>query len=87
MISGMTPWTLKLTFDKGERTLLGGQIVSADIAPTKEIDAVSALILGRKTVEEITVFAAAGNPDISSEPSLEPIALAAEQCLHKLGRS
>ena len=87
MISGTTPWTLKLTFDKGERTLLGGQIVSADIAPTKEIDAVSALILGRKTVEELTVFAAAGNPDISSEPSLEPIALAAEQCLHKLGRS
>lgn len=85
MIPGMTPWTLKLVFDRNKRTLIGGQILSRDIAPVKEIDAVSALILGRKTVEEITVFATAGNPDISSEPSLEPLTIAAEQCLQKMG--
>jgi NADH oxidase (H2O2-forming) len=82
----MTPWTLKLVFDRNQRTLIGGQILSRDIAPTKEIDAVSALILGRKTVEDVTVFVTAGNPDISSEPSLEPLTIAAEQCLQKMGR-
>jgi len=84
MIPGVTPWTLKLVFDKRSRMLIGGQIISTDVMPIKEIDAVSALILGRKTVEDLTVFMAAGNPDCSSEPSLEPIAIAAEQALQKL---
>ncbi len=84
MIPGMTPWTLKLVFDKNSRRLIGGQIMSVDIPPVKEIDAISALILGRKTVEDITVFMAAGNPDCSSEPSLEPISIAGEQVLQKL---
>ena len=84
MIPGMKPWTLKLVFDKNSRKLLGGQIVSVDIAPIKEIDAVSALILGEKKVEDLTVFMAAGNPDCSSEPSLEPITIAAEQVLQKM---
>lgn len=86
MIPGMTPWTLKLVFDRNKRTLIGGQILSKEISPAKEIDAISALILGRKTVEDITVFTTAGNPDISSEPSLEPITIAAEQCLQKMGK-
>ena len=86
MIPGAKPWSLKLVFDKEKRILIGGQILSADMAPIKEIDAISALIMGRKTVEELTVFATAGNPDISSEPSLEPITIAAEQCLQKLSR-
>ena len=84
MIPNMKPWTLKLVFDKNSRKLIGGQIVSGDIPPVKEIDAISALILGGKTVEDITVFMAAGNPDCSSEPSLEPIAIAGEQALQKM---
>jgi NADPH-dependent 2,4-dienoyl-CoA reductase/sulfur reductase-like enzyme len=84
MIPGMKPWTLKLVFDRNSKRLLGGQIVSSEIAPVKEIDAVSALILGGKAVEDLTVFMAAGNPDCSSEPSLEPIAIAGEQALQKL---
>lgn len=84
MIPGMKPWTLKLVFDRGSHKLLGGQIVSDEIAPIKEIDAVSALILGRKTAEDLTVFMTAGNPDCSSEPSLEPIAIAGEQALGRL---
>jgi NADPH-dependent 2,4-dienoyl-CoA reductase/sulfur reductase-like enzyme len=86
MISGAKPWTLKLVFDAAKRTLIGGQILSEDVSPVKEIDTISALILGRKTVEELTVFATAGNPDISCEPSMEPIAIAAEQCLQKMGK-
>ena len=84
MIPGAEPWTLKLVFDRNSRKLVGGQIVSVDVSPVKEIDAVSALILGGKTVEDLTMFMAAGNPDCSSEPSMEPIALAAEQVLQKL---
>jgi NADPH-dependent 2,4-dienoyl-CoA reductase/sulfur reductase-like enzyme len=85
MIPGKKPWKLKLVFDRNNRILIGGQIISEDVAPVKEIDAISALILGRKSVEDVTVFATAGNPDISCEPSLEPIAIAAEQCLQKMG--
>ncbi|MFH1688339.1 MAG: FAD-dependent oxidoreductase [bacterium] len=84
MIPDSKPWTLKLVFDRDSRRLIGGQIVSHDMPPVKEIDTVSALILGGKTAEDLTVFMAAGNPDCSSEPSLEPIAIAGEQALQKL---
>ena len=84
MISGMKPWTIKLVFNKGTQKIIGGQIVSDSHAPGKEIDTVSALILGEKTIPELTTFICAGHPDCSSEPSLEPIAIAAEQALQKL---
>jgi len=84
MISGMLPWTIKLVFDKKTQKLIGGQIVSHTIGPSREIDAISAFILGRKTIGDLTTFTAACNPDISSEPSAEPITIAAEQALQKL---
>ena len=84
MIPGMKPWTLKLVFDKATHKLLGGQIISNSSAPVKEIDAINALIVGEKTISELTTFMCAGNPDCSSEPSAEPITLAAEQALQKI---
>ncbi len=84
MIPGMKPWKLKLVFDKKSQQLIGGQIVSHAIAPAREIDAVSAFILGGKTISDLTTFTSACNPDISSEPSAEPITIAAEQALQKL---
>lgn len=84
MIPGMKPWKIKLVFDRKTQKLIGGQIVSHTVGPAKEIDAISALILGGKTIPEITTFLCAGNPDISSEPSMEPITIAAEQALRKL---
>lgn len=84
MIPGMKPWKLKLVFDKKTEKLIGGQIVSHSIAPAREIDAVSAFILGGRTISELTTFTSACNPDISSEPSAEPITIAAEQALQKL---
>ena len=83
MIPGVKPWKIKLVFDKSSEKLLGGQIVSHDIAPARQIDAVSAFILGGKTIAELTTFTSACNPDISSEPSAEPITIAAEQALQK----
>ena len=64
--------------------LLGGQIISDAEAPVKEIDAINALILSRKTIPDLTVLMNAGNPDCSSEPSAEPITIAAEQALQQL---
>ncbi len=84
MIPGMKPWKIKLVFDRTSQKLIGGQIVSHAVAPAREIDAVSAFIMGGKTIPELTTFTSACNPDISSEPSLEPITLAAEQALQKL---
>ncbi len=84
MIPGMKPWKIKLVFDRKTEKLIGGQIVSHSIAPAREIDAVTAFILGGKTIPELTTFTSACNPDISSEPSMEPITIAAEQALQKL---
>lgn len=84
MIRGMKPWKLKLVFEKTTEKLLGGQIISHAVAPAREIDAVTALILGGKTISDLTTFTSACNPDISSEPSAEPITIAAEQALQKL---
>lgn len=84
MIPGMQPWKIKLVFDRQTQVLIGGQIVSHTVGPSREIDAVSALILGRKTIGDLTTFTSACNPDISSEPSAEPITIAAEQALQKL---
>ncbi len=84
MIPGMKPWKLKLVFDKETEKLIGGQIVSHAIAPAREIDAVSAFILAGRTISQLTTFTSACNPDISSEPSAEPITIAAEQALQKL---
>jgi NADPH-dependent 2,4-dienoyl-CoA reductase/sulfur reductase-like enzyme len=84
MIPGVRPWTIKLVFDQKTGRLIGGQILSEDIAPVKEIDTVNALILGQKTLYDLTVLMCAGTPDCSPEPNLEPISIAAEQALQKL---
>ena len=84
MIPGVKPWTLKLVFDKGTQRLMGGQILSDSDSAVKEIDVINALIMGEKTIPQITTLMCAGNPDCSSEPSLEPITIAAEQALQKL---
>jgi NADPH-dependent 2,4-dienoyl-CoA reductase/sulfur reductase-like enzyme len=84
MIPGMQPWKIKLVFERESQVLIGGQIVSHTIGPAREIDAVSAFILGKKTIGDLTTFTSACNPDISSEPSAEPITIAAEQALQKL---
>jgi NADPH-dependent 2,4-dienoyl-CoA reductase/sulfur reductase-like enzyme len=86
MIHGVQPWLVKLVFDRGSGKLLGGQILSDSESPVKEIDAVNALLLGEKTVIDLTTLMCAGNPDCSSEPSLEPISLAAEQALQMMKR-
>lgn len=86
MIPGALPWTLKLVFDKDSEKLLGGQIISDDVAPAKEIDNVNALILGEMTASQMSVLMCAGNPDLSSEPSSEPITLASDKALQLINQ-
>lgn len=86
MIPEVKPWTLKLVFDKKTQKLIGGQIISDSEMSAKEIDNVNALILGGKSLSDLTTLMCAGNPDLSSEPSLEPISVAAEQALQELER-
>lgn len=84
MIPGVKPWRIKLVFDRKTQKLIGGQIVAHEVSSGKSIDTVNALILGGKTVSDLTTHMCACNPDISSEPSMEPISIAAEQALQKL---
>ncbi len=84
MIPGVKHWTLKLVFNRNSQKLIGGQIISDSDSPVKEIDTVNALIFGEKTVSDLTTLMCAGNPDCSSEPSKEPITIAAEQVLQQI---
>jgi len=84
MIPGVKRWILKLVFDRNSQKLIGGQIISDSDSPVKEIDTVNALIFGEKTVSDLTTLMCAGNPDCSSEPSKEPITIAAEQVLQQV---
>jgi NADH oxidase (H2O2-forming) len=84
MIPGVKRWILKLVFDRNSQKLIGGQIISDSDSPVKEIDTVNALIYGEKTISDLTTLMCAGNPDCSSEPSKEPITIAAEQALQQI---
>jgi NADH oxidase (H2O2-forming) len=84
MIPGVQPWRIKLVFDKKTQKLIGGQIVAHAVASAKSIDTINALIWGGKTISDLTTHMCACNPDISSEPSLEPISIAGEQALQKI---
>ena len=84
MIPGMKAWTIKLVFDKASQRLIGGQIISDSDSAVKEIDTVNALIVGENKITDLVTLMCAGNPDCSSEPSKEPITIAAEQALQKV---
>jgi NADPH-dependent 2,4-dienoyl-CoA reductase/sulfur reductase-like enzyme len=84
MIKGMTPWTLKVIFDTETRKVIGSQIVSMSEAPVKEIDTMNmAIRMGAKPEDLITINCA-GHPDLSSEPSLEPISIIGVQASGKI---
>jgi len=48
MIPGAKPWRIKLVFDRKTEKIIGAQIVSHSVAPSRKIDAISAFILGGK---------------------------------------
>ena len=84
MIKGMMPWTLKVIFDSQTRKVIGSQIVSMSEAPTKEIDTMNMAIRMGAEPEDLITINCAGHPDLSSEPSLEPIAIIGIQASGKI---
>jgi len=90
MVEGGKPYTIKLIFDENTKKIIGGQIVSHSEVSVRYIDVVALAIRCGLTALELTTFRCAGHPELSPEPSAEPIALAAEDIfreLHALGPS
>ncbi len=79
MINGMKPWTLKVVFNKENRKVIGSQIVSMSEAPVKEIDVMNMAIKMGAVPEDLMTINCAGHPDLSSEPSMEPISIVGVQ--------
>ena len=84
MIEGTKPWTLKVIFNRDTRKVIGSQIVSMSEAPVKEIDTMNLAIKLGASPEDLFSINCAGHPDLSSEPSLEPIALVGAQASGKI---
>jgi NADPH-dependent 2,4-dienoyl-CoA reductase/sulfur reductase-like enzyme len=79
MMRDKKPYTVKLIFNKENQRIIGGQIVSDSEAPIKSIDALAIAIRSAWTATQLTTLRCAGQPELSPDPGMEPIALAAEK--------
>jgi NADPH-dependent 2,4-dienoyl-CoA reductase/sulfur reductase-like enzyme len=78
MMRGRKSYTVKLIFDKKDRKIIGGQIVSDSECPVKHIDAIAVSIRAGWNSLDLSTLRCAGQPELSPDPGMEPIALAAE---------
>lgn len=78
MMRGRKPYTIKLIFDKKDKTIIGGQIVSDTECPVKNIDVLAVAIRAHWNSLDLSTLRCAGQPELSPDPGMEPIALAAE---------
>jgi len=78
MIEGAKPYTVKLLFDRATKRLIGGQIIADDERSVRYIDVIALAIRNGWTALDLTTLRCAGQPDLSPEPSAEPITVAAE---------
>ncbi|MBN1454921.1 MAG: FAD-dependent oxidoreductase [Methanomicrobia archaeon] len=84
MIEGGKPYTVKLLFDRTTKKVIGAQIVADDERSVRYIDVISVAIRNGWTALDLTTLRCAGQPELSPEPSAEPIALAAEDAFKEL---
>ncbi len=84
MMEGWKPFTLKLIFDKETKRIIGGQIVSDSGRMAKQIDVITLAIRARMTASDMITIRCAGQPELSPEPSAEPITIASEEAFKKL---
>ncbi|HIE13343.1 MAG TPA: pyridine nucleotide-disulfide oxidoreductase [Desulfotomaculum sp.] len=84
MIEGGKPYTVKLLFDRNTKRVIGAQIVADDERSVRYIDAIALAIRNGWTALDLTTLRCAGQPELSPEPSAEPIALAAEDAFKEL---
>jgi len=84
MMRERKPYTVKLIFDRQSEKLIGGQIVSDSECPVKSIDVIALAIRTGLNVLDLTTLRCAGQPELSPDPGMEPIALAAERVFKAL---
>ena len=84
MMRDKKPYTVKLIFDRQTKKVIGGQIVSLDSSPVKHIDVIAMAIRCGLTVLDLTTLRCAGQPELSPDPGMEPLALAAESVYREL---
>ena len=84
MIEGGKPYTAKLLFDKTTKKVIGAQIIADDERSVRYIDLISVAIRTGWTALDLTTLRCAGQPELSPEPSAEPISLAAEDAFKAL---
>ena len=84
MMRGRRPYSIKLIFDKKDRRLIGSQIVSDSEGPVKHIDAMAVAIRAGWHALELSTLRCAGQPELSPDPGMEPIAITAESIERKL---
>ncbi|MGC9444976.1 MAG: hypothetical protein ACP5E9_08660 [Candidatus Methanospirareceae archaeon] len=85
MLTGVhSTYTVKLLFDRDNKKIIGAQIIADDERSVRYIDAISVAIRNGWTALDLTTLRCAGQPELSPEPSAEPIALAAEDAFKAL---
>lgn len=84
MIEGGKPYTVKLLFDRNTKRVIGAQIIADDERSVRYIDVIALAIRNRWTALDLTTLRCAGQPELSPEPSAEPIAAAAEDAFKEL---
>ena len=84
MMPERKPYTVKLIFNKNSEKVIGGQIISNSECPVKHIDAISVAIRSGWNVLDLTTLRCAGQPELSPDPGMEPISLAAENVFGQL---
>lgn len=84
MMKGRKPYTVKLVFDKESKKIIGGQIVSDSPAPVKHIDVIALAIRNEMTALDMSTIRCAGQPELSPDPGIEPLSLAAESAFLEL---
>ncbi len=84
MMRDKKPYVVKLVFNKQTKKIIGGQIVSDSGCPVKHIDVIALAIKCGLTALDLTTLRCAGQPELSPDPGIEPLSLAAESVFERL---
>ena len=83
MMRDKKPYVVKLIFNRKTKKIIGGQIVSDSKSPIKHIDVIAMAIRCGLSALDLTTLRCAGQPELSPDPGIEPISLAAESVFQK----
>jgi len=84
MMRERKPYTVKLVFNRKNEKIIGAQIISDSESPVKHIDMLTLAIRCGVSAWDLSTLRCAGQPELSSDPGMEPIALAADIILQDL---